>query len=1273
MRAMPWRRPRAACLALLLGLTLAEEKWSVPQQEHTSSIWGLIHGLRPPVVFRLGSGAQVPHGPVLLQSGGQRADGLQQSGGQRADGLKRGDPSTSPTFKGTFVLPHPVPVRPRLVRTATMISPLIIFIILCLMMPAGGGGGGRDHGFRLPPSWDPAHESTYSFRAYLTDLSMWVLLTDLQPQQQAAAIVMRLQGGAREFARMITPQELMNGGLHNGVMVDPVTYVIAGLHARFSPLEEESRLSAMTEMMAFTRKPGESINAVLSRYEVVRQRAALEGQFTMPIGGCALQLFRAIGVGPQHMMTLLQPIGGQLPTNDLEFATVCQSLRRYGHIQENHPNNIGQALQGAFRQARPGQYFAEAEDQPAQGSSSHTYFGDTQTGRSSTAPLLYNQDINPVPIWDAGDQRVDGSHMPWHGGGQSADSSAAAYPVDVESDPSSSATSSDYEDEDVDMDDFYGETDADTAEAVYLQYRKAKRRWRRFTGRPVRRFRRGFKKFVRKGKGKGKGHRKGKGKGFMYTEEDVSAFLSKGGGKGRSSKFGKGKGRRKNPMGRDGNIMRCRICNSDEHFQRECPNNPGGGGKGGKGKSSTFMPFVAEPSAGGQRADGESSGSRPPWRDDDDNDQFVYSSQVFMSLQNDGQDPLYENDPWPRSRGATSSSFEMVSGQEFANIFAGGRRADGDDRGRAGLGYRPVRSRVNSPRVAGDPRVDPSDDLSDADVAEPPSTPPRPSVSPPLTHYPGFTTPPVPYSITDVGIPMSSGSAGSTPISDGMIQRLHSSVQMAQSVRQSQQPYFRSHLLRHQLPLSVASSNSARLTDQVVSRPPPSSQPTTWQRVQEAVNLAAAAREQRRQQSAAARAEGPRADGMYVDAGDQGVDGIGGAVPPPPMPPASSSMQPPPTPSAPPMETVPVIFVDNDVCSICTGAFQQGETCCRLQCRHVFHAECWTRAMHTANRRAEDPHVFMADTCPNCRSSETNIIAVWNWVSRTGPPTQDVNGVVPRNHLTTDTQVSEQHGSQTRARSWNPLRHWYSSEDSFHIQTQLADGRPAILVDPGSVGNLCGDKWAEKVAATAKKAGLRPTYQKRRSPLNVSGVGNGSQSCEYDCALPVSLRHADDPNKSSKGVLNIPSITDSSLPGLLGLQSLRKNRAVLDFNTLKLYFCGPGDNSIESSLPPGTDIFQLELAPSGHLVLPCCEYGGPLQAGGDSSLTLVSRASEDSNSSSHGGQRADVRPGSSSSGSGNRNNSSSSSRGRSIPPAPAEPPAIQHRERSVGPPPRGHA
>eukprot|EP00974_Lingulodinium_polyedra_P104496 10115224-Lingulodinium_polyedra.AAC.1 len=73
----------------------------------------------------------------------------------------------------------------------------------------------------------------------------------------------------------------------------------------------------------------------------------------------------------------------------------------------------------------------------------------------------------------------------------------------------------------------------------------------------------------------------------------------------------------------------------------------------------------------------------------------------------------------------------------------------------------------------------------------------------------------------------------------------------------------------------------------------------------------------------------------------------------------------------------------------------------------------------------------------------------------------------------------------------------------------------------------------------------------------------------------------------SEGNLKIPSVPNSDLPGLLGLTALRKNRVVLDFTTLRLHFCGPGDYDMERTLPEGTDSFQLELAPSGHLVLPC--------------------------------------------------------------------------------------
>ena len=69
---------------------------------------------------------------------------------------------------------------------------------------------------------------------------------------------------------------------------------------------------------------------------------------------------------------------------------------------------------------------------------------------------------------------------------------------------------------------------------------------------------------------------------------------------------------------------------------------------------------------------------------------------------------------------------------------------------------------------------------------------------------------------------------------------------------------------------------------------------------------------------------------------------------------------------------------------------------------------------------------------------------------------------------------------------------------------------------------------------------------------------------------------------------------------------LRKNRAILDFTTLKLYFAGPGDYNLESAMPPGTDTYQCELAPSGHMVLPCCEYEDN-EKQSEGSLTLMAK------------------------------------------------------------------
>ena len=78
----------------------------------------------------------------------------------------------------------------------------------------------------------------------------------------------------------------------------------------------------------------------------------------------------------------------------------------------------------------------------------------------------------------------------------------------------------------------------------------------------------------------------------------------------------------------------------------------------------------------------------------------------------------------------------------------------------------------------------------------------------------------------------------------------------------------------------------------------------------------------------------------------------------------------------------------------------------------------------------------------------------------------------------------------------------------------------------------------------------------------------------------------------SRGTFQIPVVGNSNLPGLLGLQSMRDRNAIFDMKNLQLHLCGPGDFDLFPVLPPGTESFKCEVAPSGHLVLPCGEYAG---------------------------------------------------------------------------------
>ena len=119
----------------------------------------------PVPVFRLGSGAVAPSSPAY--------DYKTKNQPRQPDGLRR------------------------VQRVLMYCTPLLAIVALTMMVPgsltnSSGGGGSRDFNYRIPPSWSPENEHNYSFRAFMTDISVWVMLTDLQPHQQCAALLMRL-------------------------------------------------------------------------------------------------------------------------------------------------------------------------------------------------------------------------------------------------------------------------------------------------------------------------------------------------------------------------------------------------------------------------------------------------------------------------------------------------------------------------------------------------------------------------------------------------------------------------------------------------------------------------------------------------------------------------------------------------------------------------------------------------------------------------------------------------------------------------------------------------------------------------------------------------------------------------------------------------------------------------------------------------------------------------------------------------------------------------
>lgn len=420
---------------------------------------------------------------------------------------------------------------------------------------------------KVPPSWSVERNHVYSLRSWISDLVLWSSATEIDPARQGPIAALQVQGSAKELVRELTPVQLREGDVDQmtGQHVTGLTLLVTVLARRYAPLEAENCTRSISEFLQFKRMPNESIDNVLVRYDILRHRAQQRAGFAINITGLSWLLLQSLQLSSESWDRLLAPLGGNMPNNEHEFGELTERVRRLFHLREGRYAGVSHQ-QGAT--GDPGAYFADGGSFPTfpehHDISTPTHGNDANTFPPAGSAYAAGGPMPPDPWANASQVPfTSGAGVGWNAnsGGESwnnsatfhasADGSCPTCGMYFNQDDESTETSSDD-----------GSTIADNVDGseAYQDYLYAKRRWRKYAGKPPRRHRRFGKGFGKKGS------YNSSSAGFIPP----NAFA---GGKGKGgSKSGGGKGR-KNPRDKNGELMKCHVCGSDEHLQRRCPQN----------------------------------------------------------------------------------------------------------------------------------------------------------------------------------------------------------------------------------------------------------------------------------------------------------------------------------------------------------------------------------------------------------------------------------------------------------------------------------------------------------------------------------------------------------------------------------------------------------------------------------------------------------------------------------------------------------------------------
>ena len=423
---------------------------------------------------------------------------------------------------------------------------------------------------KCPPTWCVEKAHSYTLRSWISDLVLWSTATEVPVDRQAAIAALQITGSARELVREIPPEQLRDGAQdpQTGQMLTGLMVLVQHLARRYAPMEQETSTKAISELLNFVRIPGETIDELLVRFDILRNRAAVRGGLGVNIQGLSWMLLRALQLGPDDWDKFLQFNAGQLPHDQDTMNQLVERIRRYGHLHEG-------AMKHGTRQGGtgdPGNYFFPTFNSSPGMASANMHPTPSAGGGfvgASFAGNAQNQGLSQMFTGSAGLGPTAEAYVSQEDGAAQCPHCLSFFDEEF-----SSGTDSDSETEDSEAAGLYQSVMVDGVarqdeEAilgqVYQDYVMAKRRWRRMSGRPPRRYR----KFNYKQKRHVPHLQRSAFRGTYASFLPPGAFAA-GKGQGKGGKKG-GSGWNKNPRGRDGKPLRCLRCGSDEHLFKRCP------------------------------------------------------------------------------------------------------------------------------------------------------------------------------------------------------------------------------------------------------------------------------------------------------------------------------------------------------------------------------------------------------------------------------------------------------------------------------------------------------------------------------------------------------------------------------------------------------------------------------------------------------------------------------------------------------------------------------